>query len=104
MPVVVGLENIPIFESFVDCFLSVSNTLLHALLALFIVEAFWTLAVLWCLSNVIVISFHTFTRLKMRQKRVSKNKNSWPHAALARTVYPHNVTSEDAQSNLAPQS
>ncbi len=55
-------------------------------------------------TNVAIICFNSFSRLKVTQKRVSEDANIRPPTTLVWTIEPNNVTSCNAESHFATKS
>ena len=93
----------PILKSVVDCLLSVADSLLHKLGLLWIGEALWTLDMLWVLSNVAIISFHSLSISQKANQRLTEDGNVRTLATRAGSIHPNNVSSQNAEADLIPK-
>ena len=66
-------ETSPVFKSFVDCFLSILNKLLHVKIISWIGKSGGTLHVLWMFTMIDVNSLHSLILGKVRQEAISED-------------------------------
>jgi hypothetical protein len=93
-------QDEPILESLVDCFLSVPDVRLHSFTVNVIANALWTLDKAWSLSNVTIISLHSFIFTEVALDGVTKYRNIIPHTALVWPTDPNAITSKNAQPHF----
>lgn len=67
------IQNWPIFEVFVDCFLAVLNLCHHLLPLLQYCHTLWAPNFQWCSTNVTIICLHTFKLLQESHKNLTEN-------------------------------
>ena len=98
------LQDTPVLEPTIDCFLSVSDSLLHIQRSLWIGEALWTLDVHGCFSNIPIICFNSFKCFKLRHQSRPKNSNIRPLSTKKRTINPYKISSQNTHTNFITKS
>lgn len=88
-------QNIPLFEPLVACLLPISYQLHHVLPLLGACNTHGTLNPQRRLSNVTIISFNTFARIKKCHKRAAEDLDIIPESWLVRPTNPTNISRFD---------
>ena len=93
-------QNIPLFEPLVACLLPISYQLHHVLPLLGACNTHGTLNPQRRLSNVTIISFNTFARIKKCHKRAAEDLDIIPESWLVRPTNPTNISRFDWDCNF----
>lgn len=97
------LENLPLLQALVDCFLAVADTLLHSLVFEGVADTSRALHLPWSVGEISIVSFNTLSYIEHLRKKIAEYFKIVVFASWEWPIEPGNPSILNSQTNLIPK-